>query len=78
QQFDLVLLDPPRVGAGRDVVQALLRLNLERIIYISCDPITLVRDLALLRQGYRVVSSQVFDLFPQTYHLESVTLLERR
>lgn len=78
-QYDLVLLDPPRVGAGREVVQALLRLSPERIIYISCDPITLARDLApLLQQSYRVVSSQVFDLFPQTYHLESVTLLERR
>jgi len=79
QRYELVLLDPPRVGAGREVVQALLRLNPERIIYISCDPMTLARDLALLlRHSYRVVSSQVFDLFPQTYHLESVTLLERR
>jgi 23S rRNA (uracil1939-C5)-methyltransferase len=78
QPFDLVLLDPPRTGAGREVVQSLLRNPPRRIVFVSCDPLTLVRDLGpLFGQGYRLVNSRPFDLFPQTYHLESVTLLER-
>jgi 23S rRNA (uracil1939-C5)-methyltransferase len=78
QPFDLVLLGPPRTGAGREVVQSLLRNPPRRIVFVSCDPLTLVRDLGpLFGQGYRLVNSRPFDLFPQTYHLESVTLLER-
>lgn len=75
--FDLVLLDPPRSGAY-PVMRELLQARPRRVIYISCDPATLARDLVPLQHGgYRVVSSQPFDLFPQTYHLESLTLLER-
>lgn len=78
EPFDLVVLDPPRTGADREVVRSLLRLAPPRIIYVSCDPITLARDLSiLLNNGYRLQSSQAFDLFPQTYHLESVSLLVR-
>ena len=73
--FDLVVLDPPRTGAY-EVVRELVRLRPPRIIYVSCDPPTLARDLVpLLHGGYEVVSSRPFDLFPQTYHSESVTVL---
>jgi len=73
--FDLVVLDPPRTGAY-EVVRELVRLRPPRIIYVSCDPPTLARDLVpLLHGGYEVVSSRPFDLFPQTYHTESVTVL---
>jgi 23S rRNA (uracil1939-C5)-methyltransferase len=73
--FDVVLLDPPRTGAG-DAVPDIVRLNPDRIIYVSCDPATLARDCALLAGfGYRVAESVPVDMFPQTYHLESVTLL---
>jgi 23S rRNA (uracil1939-C5)-methyltransferase len=76
ERFDLVLLDPPRSGA--ESVARLADLAADRIIYVSCDPPTLARDLAHLgEQGYRVVTSQPVDMFPQTYHLESVTLLRR-
>ena len=76
ERFDLVILDPPRSGA--EAVGEIARLAPKSIIYVSCDPPTLSRDLALLgEKGYRVVSSQPVDMFPQTYHLESVTLLKR-
>jgi 23S rRNA (uracil1939-C5)-methyltransferase len=74
--FDLVILDPPRAGA-KEVVVDLLRQRVKRILYVSCDPMTLARDLKLLLAGgYRVIESRPLDMFPQTYHLESLTLLE--
>ncbi len=76
QGFDLVVLDPPRCGA-KEVVADLLEQRVKRILYVSCDPMTLARDLKLLLTGgYRVIESRPLDMFPQTYHLESVTLLE--
>jgi 23S rRNA (uracil1939-C5)-methyltransferase len=75
--LDLIVLDPPRTG-NYLVSQGLLKLGAKRILYVSCDPATLVRDLMpLVDNGYKVVSSQPFDLFPQTWHIESMTLLER-
>ncbi len=76
-QFDLILLDPPRSGAY-DVSRELVASGAERILYVSCDPPTLARDLLpLIHGGYRVVWSRPFDLFPQTHHTESMTLLSR-
>ncbi len=73
--FDTVLLDPPRSGAG-DAVDDIVRLQPDKIIYVSCDPATLARDCGLLAgRGYRVDVSVPIDMFPQTYHIESVTLL---
>lgn len=75
--FDVVLLDPPRAGAY-PVMRALLAAGPQRILYVSCEPTTLVRDLKpLIHGGYAVVFSQAFDLFPQTWHVESLTVLER-
>ena len=74
--FDLVVLDPPRSGA-REVVVDLLKQRVKRILYVSCDPMTLARDLTLLLAGgYRCIESRALDMFPQTYHLESLTFLE--
>lgn len=74
--FDLVLLDPPRSGA-REVAVLIPQLRPKRIIYVSCDPATLSRDIGILKKsGYAVSKSRPVDLFPQTYHIESVTLLE--
>lgn len=76
QGFDLVVLDPPRCGA-KEVVADLLAQRVPRILYVSCDPMTLARDLKpLLAGGYRLLESRPLDMFPQTYHLESLTLLE--
>jgi 23S rRNA (uracil1939-C5)-methyltransferase len=74
---DLVVVDPPRAGLGRDVTASLGKLRPPRITYVSCDPATLSRDLAaLLESGYRLRKLHLVDLFPQTFHLESVTHLE--
>ena len=75
QPFDLVLLDPPRTGAYA-VTKELARLRPAHLLYVSCDPPTLARDLApLLHGGYRLEWSRPFDLFPQTHHTESLTSL---
>jgi 23S rRNA (uracil1939-C5)-methyltransferase len=77
--IDLILMDPPRQGAGPDVLKQVCRLQVPRILYLSCDPTTLARDLKfLLPQGYRLGRIQPFDLFPQTYHLEVLVELEKK
>jgi 23S rRNA (uracil1939-C5)-methyltransferase len=76
QRPDLVVMDPPRTGAGKAVTRSLVELGAQRIRYVSCDPATLARDLGLLTAaGYRVEEAHLFDLFPQTFHIESVMLL---
>lgn len=80
---DLVITNPPRTGMGRAVVTGIRARAPERVVYVSCDPATLARDLARLgdRAGpgaaYRVAGLRAFDLFPQTAHLETVAVLER-
>ncbi len=77
-QPDLVVVDPPRSGLGDSVIHSLVNLGAPRMTYVSCDPATLSRDLAgLLKAGYRVEQAHLVDLFPQTYHLESVVHLVR-
>ena len=75
---DFVVVDPPRSGLGEKVIRGLTKLNAPRMVYVSCDPATLSRDLVpLLQSGYRVQEAHLADLFPQTYHLESVFHLVR-
>ncbi|HTR69839.1 MAG TPA: class I SAM-dependent RNA methyltransferase [Mycobacteriales bacterium] len=72
---DVVVLDPPRKGAGRAVVDALARATPRRIVYVACDPSSLARDTALLAgHGYRLEELRAFDLFPMTAHVECVAL----
>jgi 23S rRNA (uracil1939-C5)-methyltransferase len=73
---DFVLLDPPRAGAGEDVVRAIAALRPPRVVYVACDPATLARDLATFAgEGYALVSLAIVDLFPQSYHVETVAEL---
>jgi 23S rRNA (uracil1939-C5)-methyltransferase len=73
------VLDPPRSGCKPEVLDALLRLAPERIVYVSCDPTTMARDAALLNRGeYDLVEVQPVDMFPQTYHIETVSLWHRK
>jgi len=74
----LVVLDPPRAGAGREACELLLRLGAGEIVYVSCDPTTLARDLEVLQRGYQIASLKLVDLFPQTFHMETVVVLERK
>ena len=75
---DIVIVDPPRAGLDRRVVDGILALSPKTLAYVSCDPSTLARDAArLIAGGYRLVQVTPFDLFPQTYHIESVSLFEK-
>jgi len=76
---ELVVLDPPRAGMTPESVERLGRLRPERITYVSCEPPTLARDLALfVKAGYECADVHLFDLFPQTFHMETVVRLRRR
>ncbi|MBD8012782.1 class I SAM-dependent RNA methyltransferase [Microbacterium sp. Re1] len=73
-----VVLDPPRAGAGRGVVEAISALAPEAVVYVACDPVALARDLGTFRElGWDVASLRAFDLFPHSHHFEAVALLER-
>ena len=74
---NVVITDPPRDGMHKDVVQQLLSLLPERIVYVSCNSATQARDLALLKDKYKLVKTQAVDMFPQTHHVENVVLLEK-
>jgi tRNA/tmRNA/rRNA uracil-C5-methylase (TrmA/RlmC/RlmD family) len=74
-----VILDPPRSGAGRPVVDALAALAPEQLVYVACDPMALARDVGFFAEhGYRLASIRAFDLFPNTHHLEAVATLTKR
>ena len=73
---DVIISDPPRAGMHPDVIKMLLRVAAPRIVYVSCNPATQARDLALLDEKYKVVKLQPVDMFPQTHHVENVALLE--
>jgi 23S rRNA (uracil1939-C5)-methyltransferase len=75
---DVVITDPPRAGMDPEVVEALRRAAPRRIVYVSCNPATQARDLALLDADYAVTAVQPVDLFPHTHHVENVVCLERR
>jgi 23S rRNA (uracil1939-C5)-methyltransferase len=79
QRFDCIVLNPPRKGCERDVLNKLVQLEPERIVYVSCSPQTLARDLDILSgKGYQATKVQPVEMFPQTAHVENVALLERK
>ena len=76
---DVVIVDPPRKGLNADCIEALSKMSPRRIVYVSCDPATLGRDVALLKQrGYRLVNAMACDLFPRCAHIESIVCLCRQ
>ena len=77
-QPDTIVVDPPRTGLPDRVAERLADLEAEKIVYLSCDPATLARDLSVLdHHGYRLTGVEGFDLFPQTPHLELLAVTER-
>jgi len=75
---DVIITDPPRAGMHQDVIDVLLFAEPKRIVYVSCNPATQARDLALLDEKYKVTAVQPVDMFPHTHHVENVVLLEKR
>ncbi len=76
---DTVILDPPRKGCDRELLDTVSEMSPERIVYVSCDPATLARDLSILEaKGYKTRKAVPFDLFPRTVHIETVVLLSKR
>jgi 23S rRNA (uracil1939-C5)-methyltransferase len=79
EKFDLVIMDPPRAGASLEFLCSLVKLSPEKVVYVSCNPKTLARDLSFLtRKGYKAEKIQPVDMFPHTEHVETVALLSQR
>jgi len=74
----VVVIDPPRAGMHKDVIQQILKMAPERIVYVSCNPASLARDVALLSESYDLLEAQPVDMFPHTYHIEVVAKLKKR
>ncbi|MCJ7773877.1 MAG: 23S rRNA (uracil(1939)-C(5))-methyltransferase RlmD, partial [Desulfobacterales bacterium] len=75
---DVLIVDPPRSGMHKDVVRQVVEMGAERIVYVSCNPSTLARDIALMKEKYNVMEVQPVDMFPHTYHIEAVCRLEKK
>jgi len=73
---DVIITDPPRAGMDPEVVQLILKALPKKVVYVSCNPSTQARDIALMQEHYRIIKTQPVDMFPQTAHVENVALLE--
>ena len=75
---EVMIIDPPRAGMHEDVVNVILNAEPQRLVYVSCNPATQARDIAMLDAKYRVMEIQPVDMFPHTHHVENVALLEKK
>ena len=78
KHFDVIIMDPPRKGSTPEFINAVKRIAPERVVYVSCDPVTLARDLALFKDTYQVMKVQPVDMFPNSMHVETVVLLTKK
>ena len=72
---DIIIVDPPRAGLDKGVIEQIIKLKPKKLIYVSCDVITLARDLNILKEYFDIKEVTPVDMFPNTYHVETVTLL---
>ena len=77
QKPDVIIVDPPRNGLDKIVVESIIKSNVTKIVYVSCNTATQARDLNIFADFYNLTKSQAIDMFPQTYHVENVVLLEK-
>ncbi|MCC5905268.1 MAG: 23S rRNA (uracil(1939)-C(5))-methyltransferase RlmD [Balneolaceae bacterium] len=75
---DVIITDPPRAGMHPDVVEQFISMDVPRLVYVSCNPSTMARDLAILKEAFEIECVQPVDMFPQTYHIEAVAKLRQR
>ena len=78
KNIDNIVLDPPRSGSDKKTLKNILEINPKKVIYISCNPVTLVRDYNILKEKYNIKEIYAYDMFPNTYHVESIMVLERK
>jgi 23S rRNA (uracil1939-C5)-methyltransferase len=75
---DVIIIDPPRAGMHKDVIDTILRISPKKIVYISCNPATQARDIALMKEDYNTLKIQPVDMFPQTHHVENIALMTKK
>jgi 23S rRNA (uracil1939-C5)-methyltransferase len=78
EKFDTIILDPPRPGVSQKVIKLIQKIMPEMIVYVSCNPATLSRDIKRLSELYEIESVRLIDLFPHTHHIETLTFMRRR
>jgi 23S rRNA (uracil1939-C5)-methyltransferase len=78
EKMDVVFVDPPRKGCDEKFLSSLMKLSPNKIVYISCNPSTLARDLGILKEKYDIRKIQPVDMFPHTYHVETIALLHKK
>ena len=74
----IIVVDPPRAGLDEKTIKEIIKMNPRRLVYVSCDPMTLVRDLNILKYYFNIKEITPFDMFPNTYHVETISLLEKK
>ena len=77
KKYDVIIVDPPRSGLNKSIMDEVIKSHTDKVIYVSCDPMTLVRDLKYLNNYYNIESITPFDMFPNTYHIETICVLNR-
>jgi 23S rRNA (uracil1939-C5)-methyltransferase len=78
KNFDVVIVDPPRSGLSELSINEVISVGTDRVVYVSCDPVTLARDLNIFKEYYHIKEISLFEMFPNTHHVESVCLLEKK
>ena len=77
-KFDTIILDPPRSGLNKKTIEQVLKIRPKVIAYVSCDPMTLARDLKILSDKYKITKVNALEMFPNTFHVESLVILEKK